>query len=224
MQEYLHYDNPANGLLHVIIPSKLIAFQRPSSAPVSNGRWADVDGKRLLSPAFFAEILYGDFEVELVVRCETFDPELASNELDGTSRGGYDDGAFEEWGVAVEWLSAGGAEGAAGLRDMDRFLTLARLAPGTIAIHGGEGAALGRGGELLVVSLLVSRYGFDAAAALAWLRIAHPPAPPSSLVFSLLPPPPPKAAPPARAARRGWHAAGAFSRSAPELLPCGGPG
>ena len=30
MEEYVHYDSPANGKLHVIIPSRLIAFPCPS--------------------------------------------------------------------------------------------------------------------------------------------------------------------------------------------------
>ena len=59
------------------------------------------------------------------------------------------------------------------LQEADRFLTLARLAPGAIAMHG-PGAGLGRGGEVLAAALLVKRHGFRARAALAWLRITHP--------------------------------------------------
>jgi hypothetical protein len=179
MEEYLHYDSPANGRLHVVIPSELIAFQRPSDLstlllPGSDRHWADAGGKRHFAPAFYAEVLGVDYGVQVVVRCcgEATDP-----------------AAFSQRGIAVECL-AGGAGAGALLRDIDRFLTLARLAPGPIALHG-PGIGLGAREEVLAVALLVQRHGFDGRAALAWLRIAHPPAPPPLLALSLAPLPPP---------------------------------
>ncbi len=51
MQEYLHYSSPANGVLHVIIPSQLIAFQCPSrlssiSTAPDDHQWVDLHGRR----------------------------------------------------------------------------------------------------------------------------------------------------------------------------------
>jgi hypothetical protein len=240
VHEYLHYDNPANGLLHVIIPSQLIAFQTPtdlsavSTAP-SNGKWADVSGKRHFAAAYYAEILSGDFDVGLVVRfdaCVPGAPDHTDGDLIhahgtkpacGSSAAGCD-GAFEACGVAVERLGAR-PRGAA-LRDVDRFLTLARLAPGAVAVHGAVGTGLGAGGELLVTALLVARHGFDAAAALAWLRIAHPPAPPRVLSFAVLPPSDDAVDAPAlppggrgRSATPPRRATLDRSRSAPALVP-----
>ena len=204
MREYLHYDNPANGVLHVIIPSELIAFQCPSNLPskcFETGRaWADVEGRRHFAPAFFAEVLSSDFDVSVIVSCDG-SPCHAAGPHDGAdgSRAHYNERPFAAHGVAVERLAARRAPGAppdgALLRDTDRFLTLARLAPGPVAIHGGPGAAgLGPRAELLAAALLIIRHGLDAAAALAWLSIVHPPAPPRPLAFSLLPatPAPPR--------------------------------
>jgi hypothetical protein len=80
------------------------------------------------------------------------------------------------------------------LRDLDRFLTLERHTPGPIAMHAGgdrdgnsgeaQGAGwLGVGGEALVVALLMRRHGFEARAALAWVRLANPATPPPPIVL-----------------------------------------
>jgi hypothetical protein len=217
MQEYLHYSSPANGVLHVIIPSQLIAFQCPSSLPSlsmesSNHLWVDLLGTRHFAPAFYADILGADYGVGLVVRC---DSPAAEEHPPSEARRGYDDSAFHQRGIAVEHLAPHAGEGApptgATLRAVDRFLTLARLSPGPVAIHGGA-AGLGGGGEVLVSSLLIQRHGFDGRTALAWLRIASPPRPPPELVFSVAAPssapqaaprhePPPPPLPQARAVR-----------------------
>ena len=161
-----------------------------------------------------------------------------------STEGVYDKGAFAAHGIAVERLGEGLAAGPPALcgrllRDMDRFLTLATLSPGPIAIHGpaGVGAGLGAGGELLASSLLIRRHGFDAAAALAWLRIAHPPAQPRMPAFTVVPAPPaldpvsppslPRSStsPPSQSFRAGCRPgtgmlAGPFSVSSPALLSC----
>jgi hypothetical protein len=36
MEEYDHYDSLANGVIHTIIPSKLLAFPRPSALPAGH--------------------------------------------------------------------------------------------------------------------------------------------------------------------------------------------
>ena len=186
MDEYMHYDAPANGKLHVIIPTRLIAFPCPSDLPADPAsgeapQWLDVEGGRRFGPHYYADVL-GDFDVQLVVRCD--------------AAASYDEGAFGASGIAVERLGAKLDEQPQRLlQEVDRFLTLARLAPGMVGMHGGDEGGLGRGGELLVSSLLIKRHGFRARSALAWLRLTHPsaalpacrfaivdrPAPPSGL-------------------------------------------
>jgi hypothetical protein len=237
MQEYQHYDNPLNGYLHVIIPSRLIAFSNPSnlselSAGGSDAPWLDVDGRRFFGAEFYADILGGDFGVEVVVGCDQSESDAGDGWMvedgsddEGAEEGqasegssGYDESAFAGRGMAVERLGVsrcdGGLPSGALLRDVDRFLTLARLAPGAIAIHGDDGPGLGSGGELLVSSLLIKRHGFDARSALAWARMAHPPVTPRVLAFSLAP----MSAPPPVA--EGRRHCGGRRVSAPAVLAC----
>jgi hypothetical protein len=206
MEEFLHYDSPANGRLHVVVPSELMVFQCPSNLllPESDHRhWADVGGERHFTPAFYADVLGTEYGVQLVVRCDndTADPARYRASVHGMegarTRAGYrppvpppapatyDPAAFFERRIAVERLAAAppAAGGGALLRDVDRFLTLTRLAPGPVALHG-PGVGLGPGGEVLATALLVQRHGFDGRAALAWLRITHPAAPPPLLALS----------------------------------------
>jgi hypothetical protein len=213
MQEYLHYDSPVNGCFHVVVPSELIALQCPadleslrttSDCPIddmsskTSKLWADIAGRRHFAPDYYAEILSKDFDVQVVVACD----HAATSSADGGAtdehaerRSTYDERAFTAHGVAVERLAARRTPGAppdgALLRDVDRFLTLARVSPGPVAIHGGPAAAgLGPSAELLATALLIHRHGLDAPAALAWLRIVHPPAAARPLSFALLPPSP----------------------------------
>ena len=198
MEEYMHYDSPANGKLHVIIPSRLIAFPCPSDLEADEvsgqaPQWVDIASDRYFGPDYYADIL-GDFDVQLVVRCD--------------ASATYDAAAFASRGMAVERLG-GDLERRPErlLQEVDRFLTLAQLAPGMIGIHGAD-EGLGNGGEMLVASLLIKRHGFRARAALAWLRITHPAADAlRTLRFSVLP-----------------NAAPAAHRSAADLLrpPLGG--
>jgi hypothetical protein len=66
------------------------------------------------------------------------------------------------------------ADGPGLLRSIDRFLSLTRRAPGPVAVCGGPGG-LGRAAAL-VAACLVGQHGFPSPAAVAWLRIARPPA------------------------------------------------
>ena len=178
MDEYVHYDNPANGKLHVIIPSRLIAFPCPSDLAADQvtgqaPQWVDIGRDRLIGPGYYADILL-DFGVQLLVRCDASAP--------------YDAAAFASRGMAVERLG-GDLERRPErlLQEADRFLTLAQLAPGMIGMHGAD-AGLGRGGEMLVAALLIKRHDFRARAALAWLRITHPAAADQRVLrYSVLP-------------------------------------
>jgi cell division cycle 14 len=66
-EEYMHYDNPINGDLHVIVPEKLVAMKGPVDLP--NGKvWQDTaQGTRDFSAEHYAQVLL-DFDVCAVVR------------------------------------------------------------------------------------------------------------------------------------------------------------
>jgi hypothetical protein len=131
-----------------------------------------------------------------------------SNRHAAESVGGYDETAFADWGIAIERLAPPRRRSRdypdqrlprGLLRDLDRFLALECHTPGSIAIHAdGEGKSggnsgagwLGAGGEALVVALLMKRHGFEARAALAWVRLANPVAPPPPIAFSPVAEPP----------------------------------
>ena len=157
MEEHLHYDSAANGRLHVVVPNKLLAFACPTDLPDGQA-WADHDGVRTFSPSYYAEIL-GDFDVSVAVCCCGADAGSVP----------YDAAAL---GVAVEALCADARSGRL-LGAVDRLLTLARAAPGALALHGGGGWEEG----LLLSACLIRLFGFTARAAVAWARMAHPPAP-----------------------------------------------
>jgi hypothetical protein len=189
MDEYEHYDNACNGNFHIIIPPNIIAFHSPCDIP-SGRAWEDSGGVRRFGPDYYADV-FADFDVRLVVR---------------GARSTYDTSAFVAGGITVEDLpidtetdsdtdgesdsdapppprddDAAAAAATARLlprmRHVDRFIDLARLTPGAIAVHGGP-AGLGAVG-ILLAALLVRRHSFTAAAAVAWLRLVHP-EPPSA--------------------------------------------
>ena len=182
IQEYLHYDNAANGDLHVLVPSKIIAIKCPSDvlADPATGEerlWCDVGGERLFSPTYYADVL-SDFNAQLVVRCGETD---------------YDPAAFLRTGVAVEELKMGDGSAQHLLHRIDRFLTLANLAPGPIVLHS-DGTALGPA-EVLVSAYLIRQHAFAARAAVAWVRIVHPGAHVPGLRFKTHPARPPSPSP-----------------------------
>jgi hypothetical protein len=153
MDEYAHYDSPLNGGFHVVVPGELLAFDSPSDLP-DGALWADAGGVRRFSAAFYADI-FADMGVDVVVR---------------GSYSSYDAAAFTGRGIGVEDLPTRGD--APSLGQIDRFLQLARKAPGMVAVHGGAGG-LGSAAVLVAVWLM-SAHGFRAAEALAWVRMAHP--------------------------------------------------
>jgi hypothetical protein len=246
MKEYQHYDSAANGVLHVIIPSKVIAFRCPSQLPDVQSPscpWRDIDGERHFGPSYYADILSGDFNVQLVTLPDKEQDEDYSEASDSDSEDGeasVDDEAagececgggvctfdieaatYEAHGIAVERLVAGPSHPTSALlRNVDRFLTLARLAPGAIALHGPPGGDGGPGGgEMLVSALLIREHGFDARAAIAWVRLAHPSSPPPFLTFAIESKPVAAAsAAGSSAGRRSLLRSKAFGRSAPNLL------
>ncbi len=97
----------------------------------------DRDGARRFSPAYFADILR-DFDVSMALCCAGAG-HVAS----------YDPAALQERGIAVETLPVEARSGhllAAG----DRLLTLARAAPGAIALHGAGGCNWAAWADMLI--------------------------------------------------------------------------
>ena len=169
IEEYQHYDDTPNGAMHLVDPSRLLLFRCPADLPPGR-MWHDEEGRRLFGAEHYAG-LFEDFDVRLVVRCG----------------GAWDCGALEAAGVAVEDLRV--EAGWAGmLAAVDRFVTLAREAPGCIAVQcgggdddssdsdqdGNEGLGEETAARLVVAAHLIRNRGFGAAAAVAWSHIAHP--------------------------------------------------
>ncbi len=169
MDEHLHYDSPVNGQLHVVVPNKLLALPSPHDIP-DGLEWADEGGVRRFSPSYFGSIL-ADFGVSVALCCAGPGADLP-----------YDPAVFATYGVAAEVIPAEARSGrllAAG----DRLITLARAAPGAIALHGSGEWEEG----LLLSAYLIRLHRFPARHALAWAHICHHPAPPAAPVLAFHP-------------------------------------
>jgi hypothetical protein len=177
MCEYLHYDSPANGGLHVVVPSELIIFPCPQSAPGSDQPDADADNNlHGRTAALYADAL-SDFGVRLVLRCGGAE---------------YDNSAFAAAGIDVEDLPLPDPPSPPLLAlAARRFVALTHICPGPVALHGGcdgDGQDFGGGGgggggsssggrravEALIAAYLVGRHAFDPPVAAAWARMARP--------------------------------------------------
>ena len=152
----LHMDHVQHDLgVSVLVPSKLIIIDCPATLQ------DDAETEHTLSrnhdPSYYAEIL-ADLDVDLVVRC--------------CEDNVYDEGVFVEWGVAVEDINVNDHRFDRLLQRVDRFLTLARVVPGAIAIHGDRNGL--SHAQILISVLLIRYYGFDALSAMAWTCMVHP--------------------------------------------------
>ena len=154
MEECIHYSDPLNASLSIVLPGKLLYTPSPVDLP-NEWQWMDDGATRLFSPAFYADLL-GEFNVVLVICLEDC---------------GYDRGPFLERGIAIEELELC-YNCPDILRAADRFLSLLRAAPGAVAIHGGADGL--RYAGTLVSAHMMSRLGFGAADAAAWMRMACP--------------------------------------------------
>ena len=162
VQELAHYAQRANGSLHMTVPGKVLFFPAPDHLP-DGLPWADrLDeaGRpvRRFSARFYATLL-ADLGVS-VVAC------LSSGSA-ATAR------AVEERGMAAVDLGLAG-DGSSLLRGLDALLSLARGAPGAVAVHSGEGFVWPGYVGTLVEAFLISRLGFDEGSAGAWLRMVSP--------------------------------------------------
>ena len=156
MEECTHYSNPLNGSLHFVIPGRLLHIPSPTDLP-DGLQWLDAHGARSFSPSFYADLL-AEFNVVLVICLVECD---------------YDRGPFTQSGMGVEELCLR-PDSPDILRAADRFLSLMAAAPGAVAIHGGCGGAGLRYAGTLVSAHMMSRLGFGAGDAAAWLRMACP--------------------------------------------------
>ena len=109
---------------------------------------------RLFSPTYYAA-LFHDFGVSCVVCLGRTDPAVAA--------------AFKARGIETEDF-----DGSSLLRGLDRLLSLSRAAPGTLAVHSGEGFEWPRYTATLAEAFTISRLGFDEGSAGAWLRMVSP--------------------------------------------------
>jgi cell division cycle 14 len=66
LAEYEHYDDPANGELHIVVPDKFLAFRGPKSLP-EGVDYDDSDGVRRFAARYYVEI-FQELGVTTVVR------------------------------------------------------------------------------------------------------------------------------------------------------------
>ena len=162
VEELAHYATRANGTLHLTVPGDLFFFPTPSN--LTDGQlWADhttASGStvRHFSAAYYAG-LFGDFNVSVVVCLGTGSESTAA--------------AFLAEGIEVVDLELA-ADGSSLLRGLDRLLSLARAAPGAVAVHSGNGFDWPEYIGTLTEAYLISRHGFDEGSAEAWLRMVSP--------------------------------------------------
>jgi cell division cycle 14 len=154
VDEYRHYDNPANGDLQEVVPGKFVALKGPICTPDDREYHDEASGARSFSPAFYADILRG-MGVSSVVRLN--EPHYAAE-------------AFTSQGIAhhsLEFPDCTCPPDAV----VAAFLRIADAAPGAVAVHCHAG--LGRTGTLIALYLMRS-CGFRAREAMGWLRIMRP--------------------------------------------------
>ena len=153
VDEYEHYDSPANGNLHEVVPGKFVAMQGPEDLGGADYR-DDAGGGRAFSPAFYAEILR-EMGVGTVVRLN--EPRYAADEL--ASRGfAHHSLEFPDCTCPPDAV-------------VDAFLRAADAEPGAVAVHCRAG--LGRTGTLIALWMM-RRHGFGAREAMGWLRVMRP--------------------------------------------------
>ena len=152
IDEYEHYDNPANGDLQEVVPGKLVALRDPVDLGGDDYR-DGAGGWRDFSPSFHAEVLAG-MGASTVVQLSA--PRYAAE-------------AFTSRGLAHHALAFDGACPPDAV--VAAFFRAADAAPGAVAIHCTTG--LGRTGTLAALYLMRS-YAFTAREAMGWLRIMRP--------------------------------------------------
>jgi hypothetical protein len=162
VEEFAHYSQRANGMVHMTVPGKLFFFPTPEDLP-SNLQWADTIAEdsttvRRFSAHFYAD-LFEDLSVSVVACLGTGSAATAA--------------VLRVRGVGAVDLGLAG-DGSSLLRGLDTLLSLARAAPGAVALHSGDGFVWPGYVGTLVEAFLISRLGFDEGSAEAWLRMVSP--------------------------------------------------
>ena len=163
VDELVHYARPANGGVHIVVPGALLLFPTPCDSVPDGTEWADsvsADGStvRHFSARYYASLL-ADLGVS------------AAACLGRTSAASAR--ALAARGVDSADLPAPRAPGPGALLPaLDRLLTLARGAPGGVAVHCDSIRSwpVSRLG-VMAAALLISRFGFSGAEAAAWVHL-----------------------------------------------------
>jgi cell division cycle 14 len=154
IDEYEHYDNPANADLHELVPGKLIALRGP--VDLGGVLYADspANWTRRFSPAYHVET-FRELGVTDVVRLNSAE---------------YDARDLERAGIRHHDLFFADCTAPPGPL-VAAFLAIADAAQGAVAVHCKAG--LGRTGTLIAVYMMRS-HGFTAREAMGWLRLMRP--------------------------------------------------
>ena len=67
LDEYLHYADPANGSVSIVVPGRLLFMPSPANLP-DGCDWMDIGDTRRFSPAFFADLLASEFGAALLLK------------------------------------------------------------------------------------------------------------------------------------------------------------
>jgi cell division cycle 14 len=154
VDEYRHYDSPAEGNLHEVVPGKLIAFQGPKDLSGADYRDDAATGARAFSPDFYVD----DFT------------EMGVNTIVRLNEARYDAARFTSKGLAhhdLEFPDCTCPPDAV----VEAFLRVVDVTEGAVAVHCHAG--LGRTGTLIALYMM-RRWGFRAREAMGWLRIMRP--------------------------------------------------
>ena len=160
-EEFAHYASAAQGRVYLAVPGALHFFPTPDDL-LGDQEWADhiEDGRtvRVFGAHFYAE-LFQDMGLSLVVCLGRSSAATAA--------------AFGARGIETVNLDLA-ADGSSLLRGLDRLLSLAREAPGAVAVHSGDGFEWPAYAGTLAVAFMISRFGLEEGAAKAWLGMVVP--------------------------------------------------
>ena len=154
LDEYFQYDDPLNGDLHEVVPGKFVAFMGPKDLGGAEFYDDAIQRTRSFSPKYYIDI-FRELGVSTVVRLN----EPQYNSADFTSAG------LQHFDLPFNDCTAPPPD------VVMRFLSIAKAAPGLVAVHCKAG--LGRTGTLIALYMMRTM-GFTAREAMGWLRVMRP--------------------------------------------------
>jgi hypothetical protein len=169
-----------NGGVFSLIPGKLLLSDPPDDAAVAAAGkrdYADADGRRVFSSAFYADLL-AHLGVALVVSFDDLPPAAAAAQC----------AAYAAAGVAYcapDDLYAGAAGRGISLQSLDRFVALVEGCPGPVAVQCRQDPASGAARTHLA-ALMMRRCFSTAAEAEAWMHMVRPGRPAGPMDLALL--------------------------------------